>query len=149
MDMYLVAVSLFLCCLVMSKRKNRLILCHRQIKYHYILSIIKIFRFFCQKEKDLLPIFHNISEGLALYSRLTLRFASTSVICFQGKFLFHMHYIERVGISSCLSFVVDPCSITQKLLVLEILHGCGCILPSCYGLAATLVLCFQGKFLRV
>ena len=64
---YLLPVSLFLCCLVMSKRKNRFVLCHRQIKYPYIFRAQKSSAFFCTKAEDLLPLFHKMSEGLLLY----------------------------------------------------------------------------------
>ena len=30
------------------------------------LSSIKMFRFFCQKEEDLLPLFHKMLEGLSM-----------------------------------------------------------------------------------
>ena len=48
----------------MSKRENRVILCHQQIKYRYITERKNVSRFFCQKEKALLPLFPQMLEGL-------------------------------------------------------------------------------------
>ena len=63
--------------------------------------------------------------------------------------------LQSVGISSCLpvccpsiSFSVGLCSFSQKPLVLEISHRCGCVLASSSG-QTTIVFCFQGKFQQV
>ena len=63
--------------------------------------------------------------------------------------------LQSVGTSSCLPlrypsiyFSVDLCSFSRKLLVLAILHRCGCVLASNSG-QTTSVFCFPGKFQQV
>ena len=62
-----------------------------------------------------------------------------------------MPCLQSVSISSCLpicfppvSFSVDLCFSSQKLLVAAISHRCGCVLASSSG--QTTVFCFPGKF---
>ena len=61
----MIAVSLFLCCLVMSKLNKSIHSVSPADKIPLYFPSIKIL-LNCQKEEDLLPLFHKMLEGLSM-----------------------------------------------------------------------------------